>query len=171
MKRWMVAVVLSLSILVSAAYADNASQRIIAEDLLQTMKIDQMMKPLFEQMRSMMEQQFMRLGAAEDMKPILKKYNDKLFNTIEETINWKTMKEDLISIYVNTFNEEELKAMLAFYKSPVGQSVIQKMPAAMQESAVKMQKRIPELQEKVRKISEEMAAEIKTEMEKKKSQQ
>jgi uncharacterized protein len=170
MKRWMGVIVLSLSMLVSTAYGDNTSQRMTAEDLLQTMKIDQMMKPLFEQMRSMMEQQFMRLGASEDMKPILKKYNDKLFNTIEETVNWKTMKEDLIGIYVNTFNEDELKAMLAFYKSPVGQSVIQKMPAVMQESAAKMQKRLPELQEKVRKISEEMAAEIKTEMEKKKSQ-
>jgi len=127
-----------------------------------------MTKPLFNQMRSMMEQQFTRMGASEDMKPILKRYTDKLFNIMEQTLSWQTLKEDMISIYVNAFSEDELKGMLAFYKSPVGLSVIEKMPAAMQQSMITMQRRMPKLQEQLKQISEELAEEIKAEMEKKK---
>jgi uncharacterized protein len=139
---------------------------VIAEDLLQTMKVDQMTKPFIDSMRSMMEQQFTRMGASEDMKPILKRHTDKLFNLMEQTMSWQNLKEDMISIYVNTFSEEELKGMLAFYKSPIGQSVINKMPAAMQQSMVLMQKRMPKLQEQLKKLNEELAEEIKAEKKK-----
>lgn len=36
--------------------------------------------------------------------------------------------EEVAKIYERVFSEEELDAMLAFYKSPVGQSMIKKMP-------------------------------------------
>ena len=36
--------------------------------------------------------------------------------------------EEVAKIYERVFTEEELDAILAFYKSPVGQSMIQKMP-------------------------------------------
>ena len=129
MKTLVVAAVIVLSVFVPVAHADETSQKVIVEDLLQTMKTDQMMKPLFEQMRSMMEQQFTQMGASEDMKPILKRYIDKLVNIMEQTLSWQTLKDDMISIYMQAFTEDELKGMLTFYKSPVGQSVISKMPA------------------------------------------
>jgi hypothetical protein len=69
----------------------------------------------------------------------------------------------MISIYVTVFSEDELKGMLAFYKSPVGQAVISKMPAVMQQSMALMQKRVPGLQEQIIKISEELDEEIKAE--------
>jgi len=144
---------------------------VIVEDLLQTTKVDQMTKPLFVQMRSMMEQQFAQMGAPDDMRPILKKYTDKLFNIMEQTVSWQALKEDYISVYTHTFTEDELKGMLAFYKSPIGQSVVEKMPVAMQQAMTIVQKRLPELQEKLRKISEELAQEIKAEIEKRKSRQ
>jgi uncharacterized protein len=168
MKILIIGVTVILSVLVPVAHADEGPQRVIAEDLLQTMKVDQMMNPVFAQMRSMMEQQFSQMGAPEELKPMLKRYIDKLFNVIEQTSSWKTLKEDMINIYIHAFTEDELKGMLAFYKSPVGQSVIDKMPVAMQRSMLIVQKRMPELQEKIKKISEEFTAEIKTEMEKKK---
>jgi uncharacterized protein len=171
MKTLILATAIVLSALNPLVYADEASQKLIAEDLLQTMKVDQMTKPLFDQMRSMMDQQFTQMGASEDMKPILKRYTDKLLDIMEQTLNWQNLKEDMISIYMHAFTEDELKGMLAFYKSPVGQSVIQKMPTAMQQSMVLMQKHMPELLEKLKKISEELAEEIKAEKEKQKRKQ
>jgi hypothetical protein len=64
MKILIAAAVIALSISAPAAYADEASQRVIVEELLQTMKVDQMMKPLFGQMKSLMEQQFTQAGNA-----------------------------------------------------------------------------------------------------------
>ncbi len=168
MKILIAAAVIVLSISAPAAYADEASQRVIVEELLQTMKVDQMMKPLFGQMKSLMEQQFNQMGAPEDMKPILVKFTDRLVNVMEETLNWKSMKKDMIDIYMRVYTEDEVKGMLAFYKSPIGQSVLDKMPQAVQLSMAAMQKRMPELQEKVKHISEQLKEEIQTEMERKK---
>jgi hypothetical protein len=167
MKTLIMATAIVLAVLNPVVYADEAPQKVIAEDLLQTMKVDQMTKPLFDQTRSMMEQQFTQMGASEDMKPILKKYLDKLFNVMEQSLSWQNLKEDMISIYVNVFSEDELKGMLAFYKSPVGQSVIGKMPAAMQQSMLLMQKRMPKLEEQIKKVTEELVEEIKAEKKKK----
>jgi uncharacterized protein len=168
MKIFITAVALILLVLVPVADADEASKKVIVEDILQILKVDQMRKPLFDQMRSMMEQQFTQMGASEDMKPILKRYNDNLLNIIEETLDWHTLKDDIINIYSKTFTEVELKGMLAFYKSPVGQSVISKMPVVLQQSMLTMQKRMPMVQQKVMKLVEQLAEEIKEEVEKKK---
>jgi uncharacterized protein len=166
MKILIVAAALVLSVLVPVAYADEGSLKVIAEDLLLTMKADQMVKPLFEQMRVMMDQQFTQMGVSEDMIAIRRRFMDKFLNIMEEMMSWQTMKEDMITIYVQAFTEDELKGMLAFYKTPVGQSVIEKMPVAMKQSMAIMQKYMPELQEKVNKICEEMAEEIRAEKEK-----
>lgn len=172
MRDLIVVVSIALSLLVPlGVHADQTSQRAIAEDLLQTMKFEQMMTPVRTQMRSMMEQRLAQIGAPEDMQPILKRYTDRLFAVMDETLNWSTMKEDIIAIYVQVFSEDELKGMLEFYKGPVGQSAISKMPAAMQQSMALVQKRMPELQQKMKKISEELAQEIKAEREKKEKSQ
>ena len=169
MKTFIASAMIVLSIWSSVSYADEVSRKVIAEDLLTAMKSDQMIKPVFNQVRSMMEQQFAQMGAPEAMRPILKKYIEKVLNVMEETLNWQKLKADIVSIYVQTFTEDELSGMLAFYKSPVGQSVIDKMPIAMQNSMLIMQKHMPQIQVKLRQISEEMAQEIKFEIEKNKS--
>ena len=164
----LVMAIVVLSVLSPLVYADEASQKVIAEDLLRTVKVDQMTKPIFDQMRLMMEQQFAQMSAPEDMKPILSKYVDKLVNIMEQSLSWHNVKEDMTSIYVHSFTEDELKGMLAFYKSPVGQSVIDKMPVTLQLSMATMQKHMPKVREKVKKICNELAEEVKAEMQKRK---
>jgi len=171
MKTFIMAVAILLAVLNPTAYADEASKKVIAEDLLQTMKVDQMTKPMFVQMRSMIEQQFSRMGAPEEMRPILKRYIDKLFNIVEQSLSWQVLKDNYVSIYMQTYTETELKGMLTFYKSPVGQSIIDKKPMLEQQSMSIIQKHTPEMREEIEKISEEMVQEIKTEMEKKKGLQ
>lgn len=58
MRTLIIAVVIALSLLNAIAYADETSKKAIAEDLLQAIKVGQMTKPLYAQMRTMMEQQF-----------------------------------------------------------------------------------------------------------------
>ena len=44
------------------------------------------------------------------------------------------LMDEMATIYERTFTEEELDAMLAFYSSPVGQSMLKKMPQMMAET-------------------------------------
>jgi hypothetical protein len=41
-----------------------------------------------------------------------------------------------IPIYMRNFDEKELEQLVAFYKSPLGEKVIERMPLVMQESMV-----------------------------------
>ncbi len=168
MKKLFLAFAIALSVSIPVAHADTASQRAITEDLLQTMKVDQMLKPFYTAMRSMVEKQFTEMGAPEDLRPLLKKYTDKIVDIMEQYLSWQTLKDDMINLYAQTFTEDELKGMLAFYKSPVGQSVIDKMPALTQQGMSIAQKHMPEIQPKLMKVIEEFAKELKAEMEKRK---
>lgn len=172
MKKLMLAVAVVLSVSIPVVHADATSQKAIIEEILIVTKadanVDQTIQALYTQLRTMMEKQFAEMGASDDLSPILKRYLDKVFNIMEQTMSWKVLKNDMIDLYEQTFTEDELNGMLAFYKSPVGQSVVDKMPKVMQQSIAIAQKYMPEMQRKIVKISEEFEEELKAVKAKKK---
>ena len=48
--------------------------------------------------------------------------------------DWQELEDMVIPIYVKHLTAEEMDASIAFYRTPIGQSILQKMPAVMQES-------------------------------------
>ena len=42
----------------------------------------------------------------------------------------------MVDIYVKEFSEDDLKQILAFYKSPIGPKAIKNLPGVMREGAV-----------------------------------
>jgi hypothetical protein len=77
MKLPVAAILIILSV-GSLAKADELSHKAAAEELLSITKTDQMIRPLFAQMQTMMEQQFVRMGISQDHQPILKRYVERL---------------------------------------------------------------------------------------------
>ncbi len=51
--------------------------------------------------------------------------------------------------------------MIAFYKSPAGVALIQKMPAIMQESMIAMQERMGPIMQNIQKSLQEAALEMR----------
>ena len=161
MKFKTVVFLMVLSLFFSFANADEVSHRAAAEELLLLTNVDKMLKPMCEQMKTMLEQQFVQMGAPEELRPVLNRYIGKMVKVMEEEFGWEKMKNDYIDIYVKTYTEGELRAISEFYKSPAGKKFIEKMPQLMQESMAISQKNMPTLMKKMKKISEEMVNEIK----------
>jgi hypothetical protein len=65
--------------------------------------------------------------------------------------------EQMAKIYANAFTEQELKDLATFYKSPLGQKVINAEPAAFNQSRIFMS-------EWAQKFSEEINTKIRAEM-------
>ena len=61
-------------------------------------------------------------------------YAAKAAKLLGEEMDWLKMKPQFVQIYRETFTQEELEGLLAFYRSPVGQATIEKMPQVMQKS-------------------------------------
>ncbi|MEK7308393.1 MAG: DUF2059 domain-containing protein [Nitrospirota bacterium] len=152
---------IALSILCSFAKADEVSHRASAEELLLLTNTDKMLKPIWKQTETMVEQQYVQMGAPEELRPVLNKYTSKMLKVFEEEFNWVKIKDDYINIYVKTYSEEEIRAISEFYKSPAGKKFIEKMPQLTQESVKISQKLMPRLMEKIQNISKEMDNEMR----------
>ncbi len=51
-------------------------------------------------------------------------------------INFDDIRPKMVDLYVKEFSEDDLKQILAFYQSPIGQKTIKNLPGVMREGAV-----------------------------------
>jgi hypothetical protein len=76
-------------------------------------------------------------------------------------VSWEALRPQLLALYTDTFTESELRELIAFYKTPVGQKSIEVMPGLFQKGIDIGQKLVQdhlgELREAVRKKLEENA--------------
>jgi hypothetical protein len=66
----------------------------------------------------------------------------KFVQRSQEQLSWANMKPKYAQLYRETFTQQEVVDMIAFYNTPSGQSVISKMPAVMQKIMVMTQQMI-----------------------------
>jgi len=70
-----------------------------------------------------------------------------------ELLSWDELQPLYRDLYAQTFDADEVQAMIDFYASPAGQSMAQKMPVLMQNAMQAVQaKLIPFLQELQREL-------------------
>ena len=85
--------------------------------------------------------------------PALREHEDLLTRFLEKNIGWAGMKDNLIIMYMNAFTEQELNEVNAFYSTPAGQKLIQRLPEFIQQrdrlAMQRMQKNIGELQQAI----------------------
>ncbi len=63
-------------------------------------------------------------------------------------------------IYMESFTQDEVDGMLAFYATPAGQALIKKMPVAMQKTMEAMQQMMGPMMQKLQAIQSESIAEL-----------
>ncbi|MDR0717282.1 MAG: DUF2059 domain-containing protein [Azoarcus sp.] len=110
---------------------------------------------MFSQLDPVIEQSMKQaMGTAEltpQQQEILDRMRQKMVTALKEEMSWESFEPDFIAMYKRNFTEEEVKGMLEFYRSKVGQAMIGKMPVVMQESMKmaqdKMQRVLPRIQE------------------------
>lgn len=68
--------------------------------------------------------------------PGLTPFKDVMLQWLNKYMTWEAMAPELTKLYVATYSEGELKELTAFYRSPVGQKALTKMPELMQETAM-----------------------------------
>lgn len=111
------------------------------------MHMDDTMKAMTESMATSMKGLMPPLGSAEERAKIEKAMGIAMKETMDEIMP-KAMA-DLEPAMLAVFDETEMCAMADFYESPIGQSIIRKMPALMQVSMDNMKKYMPLIQKKM----------------------
>jgi hypothetical protein len=120
-----------------AVQAEPASQESV-EALLTVTKVEAMTDSLYSGMDQMMQQSISQAIQGKSLSAEQQRALDavpaKFVAVMREEMSWQKMKPLYVQIYRETFDQEEIDGMLAFYASPAGKAVITKMPVVMQKS-------------------------------------
>ena len=85
--------------------------------------------------------------------PALREHGDLLSGFLEKNIGWTGMKDNLVKMYMETFTEQELNEINAFYSTPGGQKLIQRLPELIQQrdrlAMQRIQENIGELEQAI----------------------
>lgn len=102
------------------------------DDLFEVTDMQKQLTGGFEAMMPMIEQQAAQLQLdAEGAKEL-----EAIFKTWFETdIDQEGMLSQMKQLYRDSFTDEELTEVIAFYNTPIGQKFIQQSPVLMQEGA------------------------------------
>jgi hypothetical protein len=128
----------------STLSADEKSHRKAAEELLLATNIE-------SQLRSSIDQSIaLQIKVNPQLAPMRGVF-DRFF---AKYMSWDALKDDVISMYVDAFTEPELREITAFYQTPTGKKMVQKMPElmakGMQLGVSRVQANQAELQQMIR---------------------
>ena len=163
LRCWIAVFVLALAV-VPCARADEASKRAKVQELVTVMHMDRLMDQMVDAIKSQTEQMMQQLPGADSMTPEQKKimadYQAKTLQIVLDSMGWKTMEPEFVTLYTQNFTEEEIDGMVAFYKSPTGQSVLNKMPQLMTAAMQLTQSRMVDIQPKLKALTEDLTKQL-----------
>ena len=90
----------------------------------------------------MMAAQAKQMAGAPHMKTVLEEF-------YREHSNWTVLEPEYMTIYLETFSEAEARDLTAFYQTPLGKMMLDKMPIMMSKTqevaSARMQRAMPDL--------------------------
>ena len=114
-----IALFMALSLPAAAQQDDHVAKLAAAKSFLKTNSAEKIFEQMMAQVKKMVAQ---RPGTpAPDA------------DAIKATLNFEEMNKTMLDGLVRDFSLEELKAMAKFFNSPVGQSIMKKMPVYQSE--------------------------------------
>ena len=69
------------------------------------------------------------------LNPALAPYRDVLVNWSRQFLSWEQMGPDMVAAYAAVFDDDEVREITAFYRTPAGRKSLSKMPELMQRGA------------------------------------
>jgi hypothetical protein len=140
----------------SVALAQDAGKTAKIEEMLRLTKTDEMMQQVMSQMKAMNLQQLQK-NLAPDEKAQAAEMQQKIFDLVNAKMSWEKFKPAIVQIYAEVYTDEELDGILAFYRSPAGHAMIEKMPQLMSRTMAVAQKLMGDIQPEIEKMVKESA--------------
>lgn len=165
MKKLFITFILGIVISIPA-FAQPASKDSIKQ-LLKITKSEQFLGQMSPQISNMMHSSIQKFTQGKQLTTkqelALVNYSQELGKIMQEELTWAKLEPEMIKIYAEEFTQEEIDGMIQFYKTPVGQSTIDKMPIVMQKSMQVGYKQMDAITPKIMQAAEKFAKEMQAE--------
>lgn len=144
---------------VAAQGADDAR----IDRLLEVTRARQLIDSMLPQVEASQQQMFEQIAAGRrvdaDQQAAMERIRERSAAALRQVLAWENLEPIYRDLYRETFSAEDVDAMLAFYESPTGQRVLDKMPLLMEKTMVAMQRIVvPLLQQLEQDIRAETSA-------------
>ena len=158
MLRYVLACALALASPLAVAGKPSDAQ---IDRLLEITHARTMLEGMLGQMEGMQKQMVSQMLAGRQPTPEEQAKIDRIIaisaRTISETMTWDHMLPIYHRIYAESLDAEDVDAMIAFYGTPAGQRVIERMPVIAQKSVAEMQQLLVPA---IKQMQEELGAEV-----------
>lgn len=142
--------------LLTAALACRAEPPSVesVEALLVATKSEAIMESVNANMEKTLRQGMAQSLTGKKITPQLQRFLDnaprQFAEAMKEEMSWATLKPMYVQLYQESFTQEEVDGLVAFYRSPAGEALTNKMPTVMQKTLVLVQSRVAPMMEKMR---------------------
>jgi hypothetical protein len=166
LKRLML--VLWISFLAAVVHAADAppSEASIRE-LLEVTHARQMIGSVMTQMDTLMKNAMQQITQGQQPTPEVQKIYDKAHSDvlagIKEQFTWEKLLPMYVRIYQKSLTQKEVDGIVAFYKTPAGQALINKIPTVMKDSMEEMNQMMQPMMQRIQQMQQDMVAEIELE--------
>jgi hypothetical protein len=171
-KSILTVVALSCAVTVwSTAAADNPASDASIKQLLEVVQVRKLVEAMTAQMDLMMKQAVEQATHGEQIPPRIQQDIDKrqaeIRAAVKEALDWNKMEPVYMRVYQKSFTQQEVDGLIAFYKTPAGQALVNKMPVVMQNAVNETQQLMQPMIDRLRKMQQEVSAEVQAEKGKK----
>lgn len=161
MKKPLAAFVLAASQCLSA-WAEPPSIESV-ETLFALMKVERLLDSMMTGFEQSLRQGMQQATAQKALTPAQKQLIDSLAiryaKLMREELSWESLKPLQVRVYTEAFEQHEIDGLIAFYRSPVGQAFVEKIPLVTQRVLTATQERMKTFLPKVEAAMREAMAE------------
>jgi hypothetical protein len=137
------------------------------KQLLEVAQARKLVDSVMAQMDNLMQQTVAQATRGQKIPDRVQKDIDQqraeMVTMMKELLDWTKLEPMYVRIYQKTFSQQEIDGMIAFYKTPAGQAVLSKMPAAMQNTIDEMQQLMGPVMQRMQKMQQDVVAGMKAE--------
>ena len=144
----------------TAVVAHTDSHREATQQLMEVMRADE----VIDQMHSLLEPMLMEVADDMEMSPrqreIYETQTARMIQIMREEMNWSKMEPYMLEAYMNVFDEQEIRDIIVFYRTPTGQKLLDRMPQLMEESMRVTQRMMQDFAPRLQALQEELRIEL-----------
>jgi len=162
-----VSIILPLLLLSVPTYlrANQNRPDILAEKFLIVTKQKEQNVKLLEMLKTQTSRQMNRYAQVENLdekqKKLFKTYINKMTTILIEELAWGKIKANHLNIIKTIYTDDELRSLISFFESELGQLYINKQQIAVQMLGDSSQKSVQNVMRRIRKMEQEMKAELR----------
>jgi uncharacterized protein len=148
-----------------ALAADAPPSEVSVKHLLTTMHASKMMDSVWTQMDGAMKSSIQQATAGQPLndaqKAIVDDMSKQMVAIFRESMSWDKLEPIFVRVYQKSLTQHEVNGIAAFYATPDGQAMLDKMPVIMQNTMQEMQAPMKEIMPRIQALARDSTEKLK----------